>query len=454
MMPVAIVGAGITGLTAAFYLRKRNIPVVLYESSGRAGGIIQTVRGDGYIVERGPNTILETCEAVSTLIDDLGLTSRRMYAPPGMKTRYVVRGGRPVALPQSVLSAVRTPLLSLLAKMRLLGEPFISRGNTEDESLSSFVKRRLGSELLDYVIDPFVGGVYAGDPDRLSVTHGFPKLHTLELRYGSLIGGTVLGARERRRAATISRAGAPMFSFDDGLAVLTNALQSELGDAVRLRSAVRTVTPGGQAWRVSTATGTHEHSAVLFCAPAHCMAGINMGSKRREDLNVLCDIYYPPIARVAVGFRAEQITHPLDGFGVLIPRKERMNSLGILFSSSMFPNRAPEGHTLLTAYLGGSRSSDVVDATDTRLVDLALTDMRKLLGISGTPAFENVARIARAIPQYNVGYGNVKDTINRLETKLPGVFIAGSYRDGISVADCIRSGAGACARLFQYLPYV
>ena len=453
MTPVAIVGGGITGLTAAYYLQQKNIPVTVYESSARTGGMIQTVASGGFLAEQGPNTILETSAAVSGLVKDLGLTSRRMYPAPGMEARYVVRDGRPVRLPQSAMDAVRTPLLSLRAKIRVLGDLFVRRGVQDDETLSSFVTRRLGCELLDYVIDPFVGGVYAGDPDRLSVHHAFPKLEALEQRYGSLIGGTILGARERKKRHEVPKAKAPMLTFDGGLGVLVNALQSSLGASIRLQTAVTGLRRGQFGWSVDTPAGTSEHSAVLLCAPAHQVARINMDSERQEELDVLREVYYPPLARVAVGFRSEQIAHGLDGFGILIPQKEKMNSLGILFSSSMFPNRAPAGHMLLTAYLGGSRRSELVHKTDSELVAMALADMRTLLGASGVPVFQNVVRIIRSIPQYNVGYGEVKDTIDHLETESPGLFIAGNYRDGISVADCIQGGVGACGKVTGYLSH-
>jgi protoporphyrinogen/coproporphyrinogen III oxidase len=452
MTPVAIVGGGITGLTAAFYLQRQNIPVTLYESSSRTGGMIQTMSRDGFLVEHGPNTILESAPEVSALVSDLKLKSRCLYPAPGMSARYVVRDGRMLRLPQSALAAVRTPLLSLPAKIRILGEPFVPRGILEDESLSAFVKRRLGPELLDYLIDPFVGGVYAGDPDRLSVTHAFPKLHALEQTYGSLIKGSILGARARRKRGALSKVSAPMFTFDAGLGVIVEALQAHLGAAVNLQSVVTAVKRDGRGWTVKTSAGAaRRHSAVLLCAPAYRVAGINIDGMPQPDLAPLREIYYPPVARVAVGFRRDRISHALDGFGVLIPNKERMNTLGILFSSSLFPNRAPAGCALLTAYLGGSRGRDVVNTSDAGLIELALTDMRKLLGASGPPVFEDVVRIPRSIPQYNVGYGGVKDTIGRLEAQAPGVFIASSYRHGISVADCIVGGRAASEKVLQYI---
>jgi protoporphyrinogen oxidase len=454
MTPVAIVGAGITGLTAAFYMQRQNIPVTLYESSSRAGGMIQSVRRGGFVIERGPNTILESAEEVSALITDLALKSRCLYPAPEMSARYMVRDGRMLRLPQSALAALRTPLLSFRAKIRVLGEPFVRRGILEDEPLSAFVTRRLGSEPLEYLIDPFVGGVYAGDPDCLSVTHAFPKLHALEQTYGSLIKGALLGARARRRRGAVSKAAAPMLTFDAGLTVLVEALQARLDGAVHLDSAVAGVRRDESGWTIETSAGaSRKHSAVLLCAPAYRVAGLNINIRGWQDLASLREIYYPSIARVAVGFRRDQIAHALDGFGVLIPRKERMNTLGILFSSSLFPNRAPDGYSMLTAYLGGSRGRDVVNTTDAGLIELALTDMRKLVGASGCPVFEDVVRIPRSIPQYNVGYGAVKDTIGRLEAQAPGVFLAGSYRAGISVADCIVGGKAAAEKVLQYIAH-
>ena len=452
MTPVAIVGGGITGLTAAFYLHQAHIPVTLYEASPRAGGMIQTTNHDGFLVEHGPNTILESAKEVSALVRDLGLKARCLYPAVGMQARYVARDGRTLRLPQSALAAVRTPLLSLRAKMRVLGEPFVPRAILEDETLSAFVTRRLGSELLDYLVDPFVGGVYAGDPDRLSVTHAFPKLYELEQKYGSLIKAAIFGARTRRKRETASKVGAPMLTFDAGLGVLVEALQSKLGSSVHLQSVVTGVRRHGSGWTIETPAGvSRSHSAVLLCTPAHRVTGLNIGSWPRQDLQSLREIYYPPLARIAVAFRRDQIAHALDGFGVLIPSRERMKTLGILFSSSLFPNRAPAGYALLTAYLGGSRGRDVVNTPDADLIGLALTDMRKLLGVSGCPVFEDIVRIPLSIPQYNVGYGAARDTIDALEVRTPGVFLASSYRGGISVADCIVSGRAASEKVLRYL---
>jgi oxygen-dependent protoporphyrinogen oxidase len=450
-MTVAIIGAGITGLTAAFYLQKQNIPVTVYESSSRVGGAIQTSSRDGFLVENGPNTILESAPEVSALVTDLDLKSRCVYPPASMKARYIVREGKAVRLPHSLLSAAATPLLTVGAKLRVLGEPFISRGDAGDETLASFVTRRLGAEFLDYLIDPFVGGVYAGDPGRLSVRHAFPKLHALEQTYGSLIKGTILGARSRKKRGP-SKASAPMLSFDNGLGVLTGALQARLGCAVHVETAVTAINRNHSGWVLDVSSGDREmHSAVVVSAPAHRLAGMGIEGMQQQDLNRLQEIYYPPIARVALGFRRHQIAHALDGFGVLVPKKEGMNTLGILFSSSLFANRAPADSVLLTAFMGGSRGGQVVERRDSTLVSLALADACKLFGVSGQPVFEDVLRIPLSIPQYNVGYETVPPVLDEIEKRAPGVFIASSYRHGISVADCIVGGKSAAEKVARYV---
>lgn len=451
MKPVAVIGGGITGLTAAWRLHRENIPVTVYEASGRCGGVIRTVRNNGFLAECGPNTILETSPAVKSLVDDLGLADRRMYAETAAKARYIVRYGRPIALPTSPAGLLTTSLFSPAAKLSVLREPFRpARHGEDDESLASFVRRRLGQEFLDYAINPFVAGVYAGDPSRLSVRHAFPKLQALEETYGSLIKGQILGARERKARGEVSKQSAPMFSFEDGLQLLPDTLSGALHGCIRYGARVISLRKSGE-WTVSFIDDgmavEAEHSAVLFAIPAHHAALIDLHTPGAERLHELREIYYPPVATVALGFRREDVAHPLDGFGVLIPEKENFNILGTFFSSSLFPNRAPEGHVTLTAFIGGVRAPHLVGEDVQALVDTALVDLRKLLGVTGRPAFQHVAIYPEAIPQYEVGYGRFKKILTDIETGAPGLFFAGHFRDGISVADCITSGHTIAARI-------
>jgi oxygen-dependent protoporphyrinogen oxidase len=451
MTKVAIVGGGISGLSAAWQLSQLGIPSTLYESSNRLGGMIGSERRDGFLVERGPNTILETSPRIGELVSALGLESRRLFPNVQAKRRYIVKDKRLHPLPQSFAQFVRTPLLSCAAKARLTLEPFIpKRINESEESLAHFVERRLGREVLEYFVNPFVGGVYAGSPSRLSVAHAFPKLYRLEQKYGSLIVGTLLGARERARAAEKSKVNARMFTFDDGLQVLIDALHRTVGSSVRLDRPLAAIEPTRSGWRLQFEEGPFsEHAAVLLCAPAHRLAQIPVGAE--PLLKTLAAIPYPPIARVTLGFRRDQIQHPLDGFGALAPEKERMHALGLFFSSSLFPGRAPEGHVSITAFLGGSRNPEMCELGRDAVIQAALADARDLLGIGGRPAFSDLAIIQRSIPQYEIEFDSVRNTMHEFERLRPGLFLAGNYRDGISVGDSILSGLNAIERIMEYL---
>jgi protoporphyrinogen/coproporphyrinogen III oxidase len=445
MKPIAIIGGGITGLTAAFQLQKKRIPFTLYEAGPRLGGPIRTTRHGEYLAECGPNTILETSPEIPELVRDLGLESRRFYTDPAAANRYIARGGKPVSLPDSAARFIKTPLFSAAAKLRLGLEPFVRRaGAAEEESIAKFVTRRLGTEFLDYAINPLVGGVYAGDPAHLSVKHAFPKLHALEQRYGSLIAGQFLGARERKRRGAVSKQNAPKFSFDEGLEVLIQTLQRRMAESIRLEQPICELQRTENGWIVVLkGRGQHipeEHSAVLIAIPAHDLARIKIAGTKMPDLSSLSEVYYPPVASVVLGFRREDVAHSLDGFGVLVPEAEGMKILGTIFSSSLFRSRAPAGHVTLTSYLGGARAPELALSDEKTLIADTLRDLRGLLGVSSRPTFEHCFVFRRAIPQYNVGYGRFKDLMAAAEAAAPGLLIGGHSRCGISLGDAIASG--------------
>jgi oxygen-dependent protoporphyrinogen oxidase len=456
MNSVAVIGGGITGLTAAFRLQQRGVPVTVYEAGGRVGGVIQSIRRNGFLAECGPNTLLETSPKIPALVRDLGLEGRRMYTDPAAENRYLVRGGKMLPLPGSLSRFLGTPLFSASAKLRLLAEPFIGRAPADgEESVAEFVRRRLGNEFLDYAIDPLVGGIYAGDPARLSVKHAFPKLHALEQKYRSLIVGQVLGARERKRRAEVSKQNAAKLSFDEGLQVLTDELGRRLGGSVLLNTPVHWVEQTEGRWHVAVSShggvALKEHGAVLFAGTAHRLSQLKIIAKDAPSLAGLAEIHYPPVASVVLGFKREDVAHPLNGFGVLIPRVEGFNTLGAVFSSSLFPNRAPAGHVAVTCYIGGARNPDLAARPPDELIELALKDLGRLLGAKGRPVFEHQFFYPKAIPQYNVGYGRFKELMRETETKCPGFFMAGHYRDGISLGDSLVSGQDSAVRVADYL---
>jgi protoporphyrinogen/coproporphyrinogen III oxidase len=452
---VAVIGAGITGLTAAFYLKRKGIPVTVYEASSRVGGVIQSLRHDGYLAEFGPNTILETSPKISQLIRDAGLQERRLDPDPKAEARYVVRYHRPIAMPASPLGFFTTPLFSTKAKLAVLREPFVPpRRDGAEESIAQFVIRRLGQEFLDHAIDALVAGVYAGDPYKLSVPHAFPKLAQLEARYGSLIKGQILGARERKKRGEVAKDRAPKFSFDEGLHVLPETLEERLGAAVRLNTAVRKIAQSGEGWIVEAGEAGDEmrleHSAVIYAGTAFRLAEMELETETRLNLGVCSEIRYPPVASVVLGFRREDVAHPCEGFGMLIPKVEGFKILGTIFSSSLFPNRAPAGHLTLTSYIGGERYPELASLSPARLVELTCADLRILLGVRGSPTFQHTVFYPKAIPQYNVGYGKYRELMSQAEKRAPGLFLAGHYRDGVSLSDSIVSGCNVADRVEQF----
>ena len=480
MNSVAIIGAGITGLTAGFYLQRKGIPVTVYEASGRVGGVIQSIRKDGYLAETGPNTILETSPKIAQLIRDAGLESRKLSPDPRAEARYVVRYKRPIAMPGSPLGFFTTNLFSVKAKFAVLREPFVPpRRDGKEESIAEFVIRRLGNEFLDQAIDALVAGIYAGDPHKLSVTHAFPKLAQLEAKYGSLIKGQILGARERKRRGEVAKDRAPKFSFDEGLQVLTDTLRANLGDSVRLNTSVTRLIQTSVGWSLDVRENGHEthveHSAVIYAGTAFKLAELDIetlsaesetspsppmeeraGERKPESprLNRFSEIRYPPVASLVLGFRREDVAHPCQGFGMLIPKVEGFKILGTIFSSSLFSNRAPARHLTLTSYIGGERYPELVSLPHDKLVALACEDLRVLLGVKGKPTFEHSTFYPRAIPQYNVGYGKYRDLMTDIESKAPGFFLAGHYRDGVSLSDSIVSGCNIAERLEKFLSTV
>lgn len=456
MTQVGIIGAGITGLTTAYHLHKGGISVTVYESSSRPGGVIQSYRDGPWLAEGGPNTILETDPRIRTLIEQLGLSQRRQYSDPGASARFVVRGGRPVQLPSSGPRFFLSPLFSPRAKLSLLREPFVARRTSvEDESVGDFVRRRLGQEFLDYAIDPLVTGIYAGDPARLSVRHAFPRIHALEDRYGSLIRGQILGARERRKRGDVSKANAKKFSFDHGLQVLPDTLGELLAGMIRYQTHVRAIVFSGDDWMIE-----HEHEGgrfrdqhriVVYCGTARGLAKLQIQKDAVPSVRQLDSIEYPPVTSVVLGFRKSEVEHPCHGFGMLIPHPEGFSILGTIFSSALFPGRAPADHTTLTTYVGGARRPELAGLEDGALLQRVLKDLQTLLGVRGQPLFQHVTRWPHAIPQYNVGYDEYKQAMDAIEASCPGFLVAGHFRDGVALSDCLLTGRRTADRIISHL---
>jgi oxygen-dependent protoporphyrinogen oxidase len=451
MVSVAIVGAGLTGLIAAYRLKQRGIRVVLYEASDRIGGVIKSERRNGYLAELGPNSLASPSVAVGALLAELGLDSTRVSASAAARNRYVVRRGRLVALPLSPAELLTSRLFSNTAKLAIFGEPLIEPSDSSvDESVAAFVRRRFNQEVVDYLANPFVAGTFAGDPEQLSVRHALPQLQALERTQGSVV--KAYGQMMKERRPNGQSGPGTVISFRDGLQELPNALGREVMADVRLGASVTQVRQGAKGWTVGAAFQTPElYDAVIYAAPAHGLDGIDLDLIGAEKLATLSSIVHPPVAVLAFGFRRDQVTHPLDGFGFLSPEVERRRALGVVFSSTIFPARAPDGHVMLTVFAGGARDPDLVQADPQTLTLRVLDDLRSLLGTQGEPSFRAVHIWPKAIPQYVLGYGRFKEIADDVERRNPGLALAGTYRDGVSLGDAIRSGERAAARVADLL---
>jgi oxygen-dependent protoporphyrinogen oxidase len=452
---VLVVGAGISGLATAFSLARRGATVEILEAGPRAGGVIGTRHRNGALVEHGPNSALDTSPLINELLDGLGIRGERVEASAVASTRYIVRGGALVALPTSPGAFLTTKAFSGRAKWKLLREPFVAPAPADvEESIADFVRRRLGAEFLDYAIDPFVSGVYAGDPERISVSAAFPRLAALEQKYGSLIKGQILGARERRKSGEKAKNAAGSFSFRGGMQALTDALAAavpRIETGVTVRRIERT-TDG--AWAVAGARGgdalLRRARAVVLAVPAQEAAKL-VRELSPPAAKGLAAIPYAAIASVATAYRRDDVAHPLAGFGFLVPKKESRRILGSLFSSSMFEGRAPKGIVLLTTFVGGMRNPDLPAQPDAVLCALVHEELAALVGAARPPEWTHLTRWTHAIPQYNLGHAERVGPLADAERGRPGLFFCASYRGGVSVGDCIKSAHGAADAVTRFL---
>ncbi|PTY07540.1 protoporphyrinogen oxidase [Opitutaceae bacterium EW11] len=454
-LPVAVIGGGATGLAAAFRLARSGRKVRLFEAGTRVGGAVGTERQEGWLIEAGPNSFLENAREIVDLLRELGLENERVAASPTAKKRFIVRNGQLCAVPMSPPALFGTPLFSFGSKLRLLTEAFSRpRRRTSDVSLADFVRDHFGQEIVDYALNPFVSGIYAGDPKKLSARHSFPKLWEAEQKKGSLIRGQIAQAKERKAAGHPK---SQVISFRDGLQTLTDTLQSRLpAGSIELGARIETLMPGSPwqvVWSRSGETHTEQFSRVVLATPARSLAQLAFGSLGERPLATLQSIEYPPVASLFLGFRREHIVHPLDGFGALVPAIEQFHMLGVLFSSSLFPNRAPEGHVALTVMVGGSFQPEIAGRSLDEITEAVLPELDRLLGVKGAPEFRRLHFWPHAIPQYQLGYERHLETMNSAERRFPGLHIAGHIRDGIALPACIVSGLNTADRIVS-LPTV
>ncbi|MCF3649104.1 protoporphyrinogen oxidase [Synoicihabitans lomoniglobus] len=448
---VAIIGAGVTGLSAAYHLHRAGAAVRVFERSDRVGGPVHSTRDGDWLVESGPNSIQESSTELTRLIQDIGLDEVRSPAQAAARNRYILRNGRPVAAPSSPPGILTSSLFSLGGKFRLFGEVLKRpRVRRSDVNLADFVRSHFGDDIVDYGLNPFVSGVYAGDPEKLSAKHAFPSLWKMERETGSIIRGQIKAAKQRR--ASGESAGPPaIISFQDGLGMLPLALAKQLPpDAIELGASVNSLVRSADGWKLvwnrSEQTQTESFDRVLLALPAAALARLSIGSLGECPLAALADIDYPPVSALFLGYRREQVSHPLDGFGLLMPQKEHRQILGVLFSSSLFAGRAPAGHVGLTVMMGGVHRRDLGTASQEQLTKIARAELAAVIGVTGEPVYARLRQWPRAIPQYTLGYERYVKAMEQCENQHSGLLIGGHVRDGISLPNCLSAGAKLARR--------
>jgi oxygen-dependent protoporphyrinogen oxidase len=451
---VVVIGGGISGLAAAVTVHDegrraaRPIDLTVLEAGPAAGGHVQSARVDGFLIEAGPNGFLNREPHTLALIDGLGLNGRLVEARPEAKRRFIVRGGRLCQVPDGPATLVTSPALSWRAKLRLLAEPFAAAPPAGEESVHAFAARRLGDETADMLVDAAVSGISAGDSRRLSVAAQFPRLVEMEQAHGSLI--RAMFAR-RPKPPGLPPGPARLYSFDDGLGVLTGALAGRLGPALRLQAPVRTVHRVDDAWQVVLESGeTVGADHVVLAVPARRAAGM-LRDLNPDLADALAAVEYAGLGVVALGYRAADIPRALDGYGYLATAPERLATLGVVWESSLFPGRAPDGAVLLRAMLGGSRRPDLATGDDGELLRLARAELAQVLGVQADPILARVFRWPTAIAQYTIGHQTRRARVETGIGRHDGLSVCGSSYDGVSFNDAVKSGRIAGQRVMARL---
>lgn len=460
MERVVVVGGGISGLAVAAQLLEeakslgRNVHITVLEAESRPGGKMWTELAEGFVVEHGPNGFLDSKVEALALAHNVGLSEQLLRASEHSKKRYIVRKGRLMRLPETPVAFLTTPLLSLRGKLTVLSEPLAPPApEGVDETLADFAVRRLGIEALDYLIDPMVSGIFAGDPKRLSLASAFPRIHEIERIYGGLFRGLLALSMRHKRRAGPAGPGGTLTSFKRGVRALVETLAARLGSSLVLDARVTGLKRSSIGWSVETMTKGEKRvlpaDAVVLSCPAYEAARL-LGRESPSASEQLMSIHYAPVTVVATAFRQEDCGN-LDGFGFVIPRREGRPILGTLWDSSIFENRAPKGYALLRTMVGGARSEGHAALPDKEIVEMVCTQLRELMGIKATPERVWIWRHERGIPQYEVGHQERLFLIDKGLKRVPGVFLCHNAYRGIALSDCAREAQATAKLVVSYL---
>jgi protoporphyrinogen/coproporphyrinogen III oxidase len=449
-VPALVVGGGISGLVCAYTLRKSGIEVEIAESSPRSGGAIQSLRRDGFLVELGPQSF-SSATALMDLCNELGLDNQILPAP--RSPRFVLLNSILRPAPLSPPAFFTSSFFGMKTKWSVLRDAFgRSVPPPQEESVAAFVRRKLTPELLEKLVGPFVSGIYAGDPEKLSLRAAFPQLYDAESQAGSIVRGL---ARLGKQIKQTGRPRRTLFSLRDGNETLVRVLAAQIGPAPRTNVRVSRVArredasfdvqfeSNGQAETVST-------RALILATPTDVTGKLLAGLDSSFE-SLFNGVEYAPIAVVSLGYRRSEIRHSLDGFGFLVPRSAGLRVLGTVWNSSLFPGRAPDGHALMTSFVGGITDPAAAQLSPAELAKLVHSEISPLLSASGNPVFSNVTVWPRAIPQYNLGHLDRLAGITKRLQNCPGIWLTGNYLRGPAVGSCVEQAISVAEEVCKAL---
>ena len=450
---ILIIGAGLTGLTTGFWLTRAGKDIHILEKADRVGGQIHTFREKDFVYESGPNTGVVSYPEVAELFEALSPACALETAREESKRRLIWKGNRFRALPSGLFSAVTTPLFTLGDKFRILGEPFRAKGNNPDESVGELAARRLGKSFLHYAVDPFLSGVYAGDPMKLVTRYALPKLYNLEQQYGSFIRGTIAKAKQPKTDRD-RLASKKVFSAAGGLDKLTGAMAGAIGPArITLSAADVTVRPCADKWMVTYSTADGEQTIIaeriITTTGAYTLPAL-LPFVPKEKMERISNLHYTPVVQASVGFRDTGALR-FDAFGGLVPSCEKKDVLGILFPSACFTGRAPEEGALFSFFIGGVKHADLTTWPEEELKALIRRELHTMLKFpeETEPDMIRIFRHEHAIPQYEQSSGSRFETIDELQARYPGLTLAGNIKGGIGMADRIRQATEIADKLIN-----
>jgi len=438
---IIIVGAGLTGLTLGYYLKKAGINFLIIEKSNRAGGVINSLTENGFTYETGPSTGVIGSLEIAELFEELEGKCELEIADKSAQKRYILKNGKWTDLPSGLISGISTPLFTVCDKFRILGEPFRKAGTNPNESIAGLVRRRLGKSYLNYAVDPFISGVYAGDPEKLITRFALPKLYNLEQKYGSFIRGTIQKSKEPKipKSEKITR---KVFSVKGGLVNLTHALAKEVGNESILTNCNDVkIAIQDKEYKVLFTNIDDEKVEILSSKVVLTIGGYALPALLPfipyDRIEPIKNTTYSDVVQVAVGFNSWN-AKPLDGFGGLVPGIEKRDILGILYPSAIFENRSPTGGALLSIFMGGIKKPEILTKTDKEIKEIVMKEIHSTLGEQSQPDFIKIFRHKNAIAQYDISTEQRLKAIEEIEKSYPNLYLAGSIKDGIGMADRVK----------------